>query len=244
MKQLSIRLIEFLIAKGFELPISFSELVKGFYKRILYKQMLDSLKINCVIDAGANNGGFAKNLRFLGYSGYILSFEPDPSVYAELQSYFASDSRWKGYNIALGSTNDLLVLNINEFSVMNSFLAGNKSTSATLKTINVEVKTLDSLSNEILELNTDSRIFLKMDTQGYDLEVIKGCKKLRDKILLLQSEISVQPLYENIPHYIKSLQFYESLGFQPFDLFSVTRNDRGVVEYDAIMINTSNQNNY
>ena len=83
-----------------------------------------------------------------------------------------------------------------------------------------------------------------MDTQGYDIEVIKGCKKLRDKILLLQPEISVQPLYENIPHYIKSLQFYESLDFQLFDLFSVTRNDRGVVEYDAIMINTSNQNNY
>jgi FkbM family methyltransferase len=241
MQSLSIGFIEFLISKGFKLPLSFSELVKGFYKRILYKQLLDSLKINCVIDAGANNGGFAKNLRSLGYSGYILSFEPDPFAYAELESYFANDSRWKGYNLALGSENTQLLLNINEFSVMNSFLSGNEKTSATVKTTSVEVKTLDSISNEILCLNSDTRIFLKMDTQGFDLEVMKGVRDLRDKIFLLQSEVSIRALYKDMPHYLESLQFYESLDFQLVDLFSVTRNSEGVVEYDAIMINTSDR---
>lgn len=239
MQSLSVYFIEFLISKGFKLPLSFSELVKGFYKRILYKQLLDTLKINCVIDAGANNGGFAKQLRSLGYSDYILSFEPDPFVYAELQSHFANDSQWKGYNLALGSTNSQLLLNINEFSVMNSFRSGNENTSATVKTISVEVKTLDSLSNDILCLNSDVCIFLKMDTQGFDLEVMKGVQALRDKIFLLQSEISIQPLYKDMPHYLESLQFYEALDFQLVDLFSVTRNSKGVVEYDAIMISTS-----
>lgn len=241
MQSLSIGFIKFLISKGFKLPLSFSELVKGFYKRTLYKQLLDSLKINCVIDAGANNGGFAKNLRSLGYSDYILSFEPDPFTYAELQSHFANDSRWKGYNLALGSENTQLLLNINEFSVMNSFLSGNEKTSATVKTTSVEVKTLDSISNEILCLNSDTRIFLKMDTQGFDLEVMKGVRDLRDKIFLLQSEVSIRALYKDMPHYLESLQFYESLDFQLVDLFSVTRNSEGVVEYDAIMINTSDR---
>jgi FkbM family methyltransferase len=233
-----IAFIEFLIGKGFKLPISFLELVKGFYKRILYRELINSLNINCVIDAGANNGGFAKNLRSIGYSGYILSFEPDPIAYADLQDNFAHDSRWKGYNLGLGSTNTQLALNINEFSVMNSFLLGNENTSATVKTINVEVKTLDSLSSEILAFNAeDSRIFLKIDTQGYDLEVMLGCQKLRKNIIMLQSEVSVQPLYDNIPHYLESLKLYESLDFQLVDLFSVTRNSIGVIEYDAIMIN-------
>jgi FkbM family methyltransferase len=239
MQSLLINLIEFLISRGFSPPQTLLELSKGLQKRILLKKLLDSLEINCVIDVGANNGGFAKTLRSIGYSGYILSFEPDPLAYSELEIHFANDSRWKGYNLALGSINTQSILNINEFSVMNSFLSGNQNTSATVKTINVEVNTLDSLTNEILSFNTDSRIFLKMDTQGYDLEVMKGCHALIDKILLMQSEISVQPLYENMPHYIESLQFYESLNFHLVDLFSVTRNSKGVIEYDAVMTRKS-----
>jgi hypothetical protein len=79
-----IALIEFLIGNGFKLPISFLELVTGFYQRILYRQLINSFNINYVINAGANNGGFAKNLRSIGYSDYILSFDPDPIAYAEL----------------------------------------------------------------------------------------------------------------------------------------------------------------
>jgi hypothetical protein len=69
-----------------------------------------------------------------------------------------------------------------------------------------------------------------------------GCQKLRKNIVMLQSEVSVQPLYDNIPHYLESLKLYESLDFQIVHLFSVTRNSIGVIEYDAIMINNPSKN--
>ena len=57
-----------------------------------------------------------------------------------------------------------------------------------------------------------------------------------EKILGLQSEVSVVPLYDGMPHYTKSLETYERLGFGLVDLFVVNRTKEGhVMEYDCIM---------
>jgi len=50
----------------------------------LYK-LFDLLKINCVLDVGANQGQYAHFLRNLGYKGNIISFEPVTIDYAILQ---------------------------------------------------------------------------------------------------------------------------------------------------------------
>jgi FkbM family methyltransferase len=106
----------------------------------LYVKMLDCLEINCVIDVGVNNGEFAKNLRSIGYSGYILSFELDPICYAELVKHFAADRYLQGYNLALGSSDTISSLKNNSFSVMNSFLA--KNTNNPLKVDAIEFPNL------------------------------------------------------------------------------------------------------
>ena len=81
------------------------------------------------------------------------------------------------------------------------------------------------------------RVFLKMDTQGYDLEVIRGATGCLGGIVAMQSEVSVQPLYDGMTHYTDALAHYEELGFTLMHLALVTRgNTHGnVVEYDALM---------
>jgi len=100
------------------------------------------------------------------------------------------------------------------------------------ETIDVPVKRLD----EALD-RKENRIFLKMDTQGYDLNVIEGAAGIVRRIVGLQSEISVTPLYDGMPHFTESLVAYERLGFRIVDLFVVNRLDDGsVLEYDCLMI--------
>jgi hypothetical protein len=52
----------------------------------------------------------------------------------------------------------------------------------------------------------------------------------------IQSEISVIPLYEGMPHYTESLACYEQFGFALMNLFVVNWTPDGrVVEYDCVM---------
>jgi hypothetical protein len=69
--------------------------------------------------------------------------------------------------------------------------------------------------------------FLKMNTQGYDLEVFKGTAGCMDKIRGIQSELSVQPLYKNMPHFLEALDAYAAAGFDPYNLSVVNRVSDG-----------------
>ncbi|PYP71943.1 MAG: hypothetical protein DMD41_10655 [Gemmatimonadetes bacterium] len=54
--------------------------------------------------------------------------------------------------------------------------------------------------------------------------------------MLLQSEISVNPIYEGMPNYLETLAFDESLGFTLMTLFPVGRTGYGnIIEYDCLM---------
>jgi len=66
---------------------------------------------------------------------------------------------------------------------------------------------------------------------------VKGAKEILPHVMLLQSEISVDPIYEGMPHYLEALAFYEALGFTLMTLFPVarTRAYGNIVEYDCLM---------
>lgn len=78
-----------------------------------------------------------------------------------------------------------------------------------------------------------------MDTQGFDLEVFKGSSRCLETGLIvgLQSEISIQPMYKDMPHYLETLQLYETAGFELFNLSAVTRgdDDNELIEMNCFM---------
>jgi len=195
------------------------------------------LDINVFLDVGANRGFFSKHLRMSGYRGYLFSFEPILEDCDRIRTLAANDPSWTACCYALGSENATKTFNINfsrEQTVLSSFLSLREPSNDTL-TIQAEVRRLDAVLPALLADVADPRIFLKMDTQGFDEEVIEGSAGWLDKILGIQSEISVIPLYEYMPHYTKSLERYEQLGFALIDLFVVNRQDGFVMEYDCIM---------
>jgi len=199
-------------------------------------RMLNDLQVTCLVDVGANAGQYARLIRRLGFTGTIVSFEPNPAVFRTLQQSRAGDPNWKGVNCGLGSEDGELEMNIFEESLISSFLPGKMVTSKIKEVRKVPVRRLDSVLQEILPGVAAERIYLKCDTQGFDLQVVKGAAGLMRQIVGLQSEIAVKTLYVGMPRYLESLAFYESLGLELMDLWLVGRTVTGeAMEYDCVM---------
>jgi FkbM family methyltransferase len=224
-----------LVRLGDHLP---KQRLMSFMEWVQIHSTLQRYAINLVVDVGASRGQFARNLRQIGYQGFICSFEPIPEEFARLEELMGADPRWKGYQLALGREDKRALFNVAaESTVMSSFLR-HKDRNAQIRKIEVSVRRLDSLEDELLALVSEPRILLKLDTQGFDLEVVKGGLRCMEHVLCLQSEIAVDHLYNEMPHYLDALQRYETLGFQLAGLFEVARNpsQETVIEMNCLMV--------
>ena len=170
-------------------------------KNYLYRRqkIIKYYGIDSILDVGANVGQYASELRQLNYKGDILSFEPLAAEFKILQSKALRDAKWKTFNYALGSKNKNEKINISENSFSSSILEllpahienAPESKSKDIQTI--QVKTLDSIFDNIL--SSKNNIYLKIDTQGYEKEVLTGAFDSLKKISCLQLEMSLIPLY-------------------------------------------------
>ncbi len=193
-----------------------------------------------VVDCGAHHGGFARMARAAGYRGPILSFEPASSTFATLAKVAKGKPDWQVRQAGLGAERATLSLNINAGSNFNSLLPSSAGmvdrfpALVTAQTEAVEILRLD----EALEQDAiprDIPIFLKTDTQGHDLEVLKGAGDRREQIAGLMIEMPVQPIYEGAPDHWQIMFALKGLGFELYAFSTVSRDAKGsLIEYDAI----------
>ena len=214
-----------------------------------FKSVLEKYEIDHVLDVGANRGQFAKFLRdALGYEGRIISFEPVSSIFQELTEAARDDPRWDVYNLALGSRNTDQKIYISERSQFSSFLKSTEYCETHFgertkenREEAVKVRRLDEMLEEIVDDLDSAKIFLKLDTQGYDLEVFAGLGDKCKSVAALMSEISIIPLYEEMPDWKEGLSCFQRAGFEIAGLFPVTRDSLRIVEYDVVMVNAGLQ---
>ena len=213
--------------------------VERVVELIHLRELLRELNVNCVLDVGANVGQFASELRGIGYRERIISFEPMQREFAAMSRQFANDSKWMGHQLALGSEDKIAKINIQARSILSSFLNYARR-EADVQCQEVEIKRLDKLFPQLIRDIPSPRVFLKMDTQGFDVEVFKGATGCLDRVVGLQSEVSVKPIYENMPHYLEALALYEAAGFEMYNVSVVTRMfGKGLVELNCFMKRTT-----
>jgi FkbM family methyltransferase len=206
------------------------------------RQVFEDFAIDLALDVGANTGQFAHDLRAL-YKGDLISFEPASAAFNHLAKTASRDPHWKVCQFALGSRNSTQTMNVYHRSELNSFLKTNayctehhgENAAITGQEV-VSVRRLDDVLDEVAPDCHRKRIFLKMDTQGYDLEVFKGLGNKLEHVVAIQSEVSLIPIYENMPHWTDSISFYERAGFGVAGLFPVTLDACRVIEYDCLMV--------
>jgi FkbM family methyltransferase len=210
-------------------------------------EIFSDLQINCVIDVGANRGQYGDFLRRIGYKGRIASFEPVSSSFNELSLLTQNDDAWKAYQLAVGSIKQVLEISImvqdqfSSFLPINSYGAAQFTKEATVtRSEQANVVRLDSMIDEIISGLAEPRIYLKMDTQGFDLQVLEGASGFLPLVLGLQSEIALRSIYEGMPDYLTSLARLNALGFSATSLVPVSRDDKlRVIEFDCLMVRSS-----
>lgn len=203
--------------------------------------ILKQQNIDLVVDVGANEGQFGKLLREIGYAGDILSFEPVSSTFEILAQNSKTDKKWDVVQCALSDKKGALVINTFASSTLSSIL--NPNTFGTekftgMQTAQKETIEADTLDNLLQGKNLlGKKILLKMDTQGYDLNVFKGAAGSLSSIHALLSEVSFQPIYENMPDYHQVLKEYERAGFAVTGLYPVAKNnDLSIIEMDCVLV--------
>ncbi|ACA99141.1 MULTISPECIES: FkbM family methyltransferase [Cyanophyceae] len=234
-----------------EYPISIGNEIK--YTKEVYdclqllrlRTILKEYEVNLILDVGANEGQFASVLRDIGYVGTIISFEPLSKEYRLLSQAASKDSNWYTYNLALGKQNKEQILHVSDKSTFSSFLLSNSlceqrfgKESIGDKNEVVSVRRLDNFLVEVVKNIDKMRIYLKMDTQGYDLEVFSGAGTLLKNIVALQSEVSVVPIYHSMPDMLYSISLFQEAGFSLSGMYPVTyvKPTLQVIEFDCLMV--------
>jgi FkbM family methyltransferase len=208
------------------------------------QQVLKLYDIDTVLDVGANEGQFAHELRSLGFQGQIHSFEPVPSVFELLKRNSATDGRWAAHSYALGAAPGRQTINISEATVFSSFLPLDDQTEKKWKVAGitdrqvVEISTVDSFLKTLD--GKASRVFLKMDTQGYDLQVFEGAKSSLERIAAVLTEISFSAVYQGSPSYSDSIDPIQKAGYSVSGIYQVARTPNlALIEADCVFVNTS-----
>lgn len=205
--------------------------------------VLASRNIDCILDVGANAGQYGVFLRSLGYDGYIVSFEPVAAVFAALKKTAESDSKWRCFDFALGEREETKTLNVYKSTVFSSFLPANaysKGIWSSLEEVRpetVRVRRLDDAFDEVTQGLSASRFMLKLDTQGFDRFAFRGASGVRDRLQVLQSELSLIPVYEGMPPAFEVLKDYADAGFHISGMYPINRDESfAVIEYDCVMV--------
>lgn len=179
-------------------------------------QMMRTAGITLLVDVGANQGQYAERMRAAGFDGQIISFEPGRDAYSYLLRAAERDELWDTRRQAVGDERGELMLNLSANSVSSSLLDVNsrhvaaERRSAVVSQEAVDVVRLDE------ELTLTGRpTMLKVDTQGYELPVLRGAAGLRPEIHLIQLEVSLVELYGGQATYLDVLHELDAMGFVP-----------------------------
>ncbi len=172
-------------------------------KRI--KNYLKKLNLKYFIDVGAHKGEFLSNILTLNYKK-IYCFEPQEKIFKILHKNFANKKNIKLFNLGLAHKNSKLIFYENKLTSTSTFSKSKNTVFSKIK--NFIINSKNSQINKYI-LNTRTldeiffnkkidNIFLKIDVEGFEMNVLKGAKKtLSKKIKYILMERHFFQLYES-----------------------------------------------
>jgi len=215
----------------------------------LYSIIFPYYGINCVLDVGARIGEYGTALRRVGYKGHIISFEPIEANFQSLESNCSRDPKWQAHRYALGSSDTSAEINVMQASNFSSFLSPSELSRKVFPGANevnrseaVAVRRLDNVFDDIIAHIDNPHVYLKIDTQGWDVEVLRGAERCLDRIDALQSEMAIEFLYNQAFDFRQALEEFNRAGFAVSWMFPMFSDQHlQLWEFDCVMVRGSKQ---
>lgn len=221
---------------GYEI-IGAKKLVKhnNFDAIIAFLLKFDLKKNKVFFDVGANLGQSIERFKLIDSNSEIHSFEPTPNLVEILKKKYKHNNKYIINNFGLGSKNKFSKLNLFKYHKINSFIdidknskfyksrviASGSNRKDFIKSQKIKIKKLDDYckSNNIQKVN-----LLKIDTQGFESDVLQGAQRMlkENKINIIELELVLGFAYK------KTLSFFEiEKILTPYSYRLIAIKDRG-----------------
>lgn len=186
----------------------------AFHRRL---KLLRHFKVDLILDIGADTGEYVQKLRRYGYAGRVVSFEPLPDSFAKLRQSAAADPLWEVIHLALGDRDGRATLNVaanSHSSSVRDMLPTHLEAAPHSAYVGIEVVPTRRLDSVLDEVRGEARsIYLKIDVQGAEREVLAGAAGVMPRIVGVQMELSLVPLYDGQALLPELLELMRRHGF-------------------------------
>lgn len=204
--------------------------------------ILKNFGITTVLDVGANVGQFAEALLDYGYDGNIVSFEPTSHAHRIISQKSSRIKNWSvAEQCALGDFDGEVGINVAENTVFSSI----KDISSEYSDFNKDSKIVGKERVKVFKMDSllgkyfspKDNLFLKIDTQGFEQEVLKGASELLKHVQGVKIESPLLSIYKDTNwDIVEMLNFFSSKGFRCISISEVGVNKKSGIVYEVDLI--------
>jgi FkbM family methyltransferase len=187
-----------------------------------------------LFDVGANVGQTVEVFKKHFKHSEIHAFEPGSLAFRELSSKFTSVDDVCINMLALGSVSEKRAFHENSHTEMSSFLPlGEIGWGDIVSQTQVPIMRGDEYCASKSITNID---VLKIDTQGFDFEVIKGFSTMLEvgAVRVVYFEVTFMELYDNLPNFGETYQYLTSFGFHLVSFYGIGYRDNRAFAGDVV----------
>jgi FkbM family methyltransferase len=203
-------------------------------KHILYEQ-IKKYNIKNILDIGANIGQFAKEIKSLFPEIFILCIEPNIDCEPHLKLFgidyiicCPSDSKttkkfYRMKNDPIGTGHSLYKENTHHYEGDNLLVQ------------EIQTDTIDSILANSLFKNI-SFDFIKLDTQGSELDILKGSSKTLSECKMILAETDIGNYNEGCASQKEIIKFVSNHGFETYDIIENQISEGKVFQQDILFL--------
>jgi len=194
-----------------------------------------------VLDVGAHEGESARQFHALFPEAEVHSFEPLREAFEKLEQGLAGVPRQHCHHLALGERNGTAPIHRSSFSQSSSLLEmadAHKVAYPFSAGSSVDETPLETLDSVAARTVFEPEILLKIDTQGYEKQVLAGAEQTLSRVKLIIVEASFTELYVGQARFPEIYALITQHGFEyrgAWDQFTSPK-DGTPLQQDAIFV--------
>ena len=187
---------------------------------------------NAAIDVGAYSGEWTMSLRQLFPEAGVLMVEPQPAMKERLEALIHVHNGVAFASVLLGPA---AATGVTFYQAETGSSVLRDSGNGGAQSIAMEMTTLDAVTRDTRFERPD---FLKLDVQGYDIEVLKGAERVLDSVEAVMMEVNLIAVYEGSPLIHEVLAYMAARGFRVYDICTLFRRpyDNALWQMDMIFV--------
>jgi FkbM family methyltransferase len=207
-----VKLVKVLAYSGYRAALRRS----GVAAAVEHEKLLKTFKFATVVDIGANRGQFALVARRCFPKARIISFEPLAGPAERYRTALGDDPLTSLHQVAIGPATAIATMHVAAEDDSSSLLPITQLQEQLSGTREIAIETIDvdSLAHRIKEDDLHQPALLKIDVQGYELPVLKGCDALLSRFSQVYVECSFVELYKGQALASQVIEFLARRGYR------------------------------